>query len=83
MKIKEIKYHKGYVIQVIYDNGQMNMFNLEPIIKEFVSKYGRFSELLDVNYFSTVRLNKNWNTVEWENGFDICPDYFQSLNNAA
>jgi hypothetical protein len=83
MNIKEIKYLKDYEIEIIYDNGVTHIFNLEPVVKEFISKYNRFTELLDHKYFATVHLNKDWNTIEWDNGFDICPDYFQPANTAA
>ena len=79
MKIVNLKYIKDYQIKVIYENQSEHIFDFADTIKEFVDKYNKFHELLKPEYFSSVRLNTEWNTIEWDNGFDVCPDLLQPV----
>ncbi|MDR3598840.1 DUF2442 domain-containing protein [Clostridium sp.] len=80
MKIISIKYIKGFEIEVEYEDGSGHIFNLESVTRDFVNKYNRFQEILNPDYFCTARLNTDWNTIEWDNGYDICPDMIQAGN---
>jgi hypothetical protein len=77
MKILKVKYIDKYKIKLTYEDNSSILIDLEDTIKTFVSKYDKFHELLNINYFRNVQLNKEWNTIQWENGFDICPDQLQ------
>lgn len=77
MKIISVKYLSDYKIEVCYEDNSKYIFDLETSIKEFVNEYDRFHELLEKEYFKSVRLNDEWNTVEWDNGFDISPELMQ------
>jgi Protein of unknown function (DUF2442) len=78
MSIKKVEYIKDYEVKVICADGKEHVINLESSIKQFVKKYNKFHEILDVEYFKNFKLNKEWNTLEWGNGFDICPDMLLS-----
>ena len=74
MKIIKVEYLYDYKINITFSDNTKHIFDFEQSIKEFINKYDKFHELLNTSYFSKVRLNEEWNTIEWENGFDICPD---------
>ena len=77
MEIISVSYLKDYELRIIYENGLGCLFNLFETINNFTTKYNKFHELLKKDYFKNVILNKDWNTIEWENGFDICPELMQ------
>jgi hypothetical protein len=77
MQINSIKYVKDFIIEINSLNGETYNIDLERQIREFIEKYDRFNELLNLDYFKNFRLNKKWNTIEWDNGFDICPDLLE------
>jgi len=77
MKIINVSYVKDYELEITYENGLKCLFNFCDTINNFISKFHRFYELLNKEYFKNVILHEDWNTIEWENGFDICPDLMQ------
>lgn len=57
----------NYLIKVEFDNGEVRIFDVKPMIK---GKW--FGELKDERIFRTVHVAGL--SVEWANGQDICPD---------
>ncbi len=57
-----------YKLFLCFDNGEKKIFDAKPILS-----YGRFKELSDLNLFKKVRVS--FDTVEWENGLDLDPEY--------
>ncbi len=39
----------------------------------------KFRELLDPDYFVKVRLNREFDSVEWDNRIDFCPDVLYEI----
>jgi hypothetical protein len=76
--VKDNKIIKSPSFHPAHENGKSRTFNFEKDVKEFISKYNMFHDLLNPDEFRKVKLNKQWNTLEWENGFDICPSLLQS-----
>lgn len=50
-----------------FDNGERRLFNAEPYLDK-----GMFRELRDASVFNSVRVS--FDTVEWANGADLCPE---------
>ena len=63
-----------YRLKVHFDNDESRIFDVKPYIKG--SWYG---QLGDPKTFDRVRVG--WETVEWPDGQDICPDelYYDSI----
>ena len=51
-----------------FDNGETRVFDLRPLLT-----VGRFQTLVSPQAFSKVRVA--FDTVEWENGLDLDPEY--------
>lgn len=80
MQITQVKYAGDYKIQITYADQVKRIFDLEKDIREFIKTYNRFHDMLNKDVFSKVKLNTEWNTLEWENGFDVCPDILQQTH---
>jgi len=51
-----------------FDNGECRVFDVKPLLST-----GRFHELAAPQVFKKVRVA--FDTVEWENGLDLDPEY--------
>jgi hypothetical protein len=51
-----------------FDNGETRVFDVRPLLT-----VGRFQTLVSLQEFRKVRLA--FDTVEWENGLDLDPEY--------
>lgn len=62
----DVEVVEGHKILITFDTGEKKVFDVTPYMKgEW------YSELLDEEYFKTVRTNGY--SVERENGQDLCP----------
>ncbi len=57
-----------YKLILSFDQSEKRIFDLTPILG-----FGKFSELQDLNVFKKVHIS--FDTVEWENGLDLDPEY--------
>jgi len=64
----------SYKLLLTFENGENRIFDVTPYLS-----LGVFAELKDVSLFNAVRIS--FDTVEWQNGADLCPDllYTDSL----
>ena len=66
-KAIDVKPLKNYMLEVVFDNGEIKIFDVKPYLK-----FKLFDELEDENKFKKVKIAGL--SIEWENGADICPD---------
>jgi len=73
--VKTVRALKDYRLFLTFDNGEQRIFNVEPYLNK-----GRFQELRDTSLFDSVRVS--FDTVEWSNGLDLCPEtlYAESVS---
>lgn len=57
-----------YKLLLCFDNKEKRAFDVSVILSR-----GRFSELKDLSLFKRVRIS--FDTVEWDNGLDLDPEY--------
>jgi hypothetical protein len=78
LHIKEVKYIKDYKVEVLFNNGKIGVADLAAALNGPV-----FEPLKDKAKFSTVRVDKELETIVWENGADLAPEYvyFQAFKN--
>ncbi len=60
-----------FQLMLEFDGGEMRLFDVKPIFS-----YGRFAELQDQKAFR--RVHTSFDTVEWDNGLDLDPEYLYS-----
>ncbi|MGD9731372.1 MAG: DUF2442 domain-containing protein [Desulfamplus sp.] len=70
-----VKVIDDYKLLLCFDNGEKKIFDAMPILS-----YGRFKELNDLNLFKKVRVS--FDTVEWDNGLDLDPEYLYAKSTA-
>ncbi|PZC53073.1 MULTISPECIES: DUF2442 domain-containing protein [unclassified Mesotoga] len=68
IEVKSIKHCKPYEFILEFNNGEERAIDLEGILDK-----GRFAELRDPKIFCSARIA--FDTIEWCNGLDICPEY--------
>lgn len=75
-KVKSVVPLSDYRLLLTFDNSERRVFDVKP----YLSK-GVFAALADQSLFRTVRVC--FDTVEWSNGADICPEVLHADSEAA
>jgi hypothetical protein len=79
--IKEIKGVNNFELFLLFNNNEIRKVNLEPSLKEWTtSPQSKFGQLLNLNLFKTVKLDKEMETIVWENGIDLCPNVLYEMS---
>jgi len=65
--VKSVTPLDDYKLLLTFDNGESKIFDVKPYLGN-----GVFSELKDLNLFTKVHVS--FDTVEWSNGADLCPE---------
>jgi Protein of unknown function (DUF2442) len=66
-RVKDVEPFPGFKLLLTFENNQKRFFDVTPYMNQ-----GIFKELHDVNMFRSVRVS--FDTVEWGNGADLCPE---------
>ncbi len=78
--IKEIREAVPFCLILLFNTGEVVRVDLESRLREWsVSPDSKFRELLNPDYFVKVRLNSEFDSVEWDNGIDLCPDVLYEM----
>ena len=67
--IEDIRYIEGFTIWLKFSDGTEGEIDLSDELWGEV-----FEPLRDVNYFRTVRLDRELDTICWDNGADFAPE---------
>jgi hypothetical protein len=65
--VKAVEPLPEFRLLITFENDQRRVFNMEPYLDK-----GVFRELREISLFDTVRVS--FDTVEWANGADLCPE---------
>jgi len=65
--VKGVKPLPDYRLLITFENGEQRIFDVRPYLGK-----GLFRELWNVAQFNTVHVS--FDTVEWANGADLCPE---------
>ncbi|VAW47651.1 hypothetical protein MNBD_GAMMA04-1254 [hydrothermal vent metagenome] len=74
--VTKAKYLHDYEVELTFNDGKTGIVNLENEL------YGTmFEPLKDKKVFSSVKLDKEIDTISWKNGADLAPEflYYQSF----
>ncbi len=72
--VKDVIYMSEYKLQLTFEEGSLRLVNLEPHLDGEI-----FEPLKDINYFKTVRVNPDLDTIVWDNGADMSPDFLYEI----
>ncbi len=66
--IKEVALGDEYVLFIVFDNGESGILDMKPILD-----FGIFKRIKDHDAFR--RLKVTFDTIEWEAGVDLDPEF--------
>jgi hypothetical protein len=73
--VKHINKVEPFTINVLFNTGETKTVDFSQRLKDWSkSDNSKFKDLLNPDYFITVKLNADLETVYWDNGIDFCPD---------
>ena len=70
LHVREAKYVHGYVLWLRFNDGAEGEIDLEKELEGEV-----FAPLKDISQFKRFRVDPELQTVVWENGADIAPEF--------
>lgn len=80
LHVTSAKYLRDYLVEVTFNNGRSGCADLSEALRGPM-----FEPLKDVSVFSRLRVDEELQTVAWENGADLAPEYiyFQAFKSDA
>jgi hypothetical protein len=72
--VKKAKYIRDYKIEVTFADKKTKVVDLREHLRGEI-----FAPLQDVAYFKTFRVNEELDTIVWDNGADLCPDFLYEI----
>ncbi len=73
--ITKVEYRSDYKLRLTFGDDSVREVDLEPYLDGEV-----FAPLKDINYFKTVRLNPDIDTIVWANGADYAPEFLYEIS---
>ena len=72
--VKDVTYVSDYRLLLSFEDGSVRLVDLEHELDGEM-----FEPLKDINYFKTVRVNPDLDTIVWDNGADMSPDFLHEV----
>jgi hypothetical protein len=72
--VKNVEYVSGYKLLLTFEDGSLRMADLEPYLDGEI-----FEPLREINYFRGVGVNPELDTIVWDNGADMSPDFLYEI----
>jgi hypothetical protein len=72
--VKDVMYVSEYKLSLTFEDGSVRLVDLERELEGEI-----FAPLKDINYFKTVRVNPDLDTIAWDNGADMSPDFLYEV----
>ena len=73
--VKKINGVEPFKLDLLFNTGEIKTIDLDQKLRDWSkSEDSKFKELLNPDYFMTVKLNSELDTIYWDNGIDFCPD---------
>jgi len=74
MHVNKATYFNDYKIELLFNDGRRGVADLSQIL------HGVFEPLKDKLLFSRFKVDNELDTIIWENGADIAPEYLYFLS---
>ena len=74
-KVRSAYYMGDYKIRLLFEDGSVRIANLEQHLEGEI-----FEPLKDKNFFRTLRVEPDPDTIVWDNGADISPDFLYEIS---
>jgi len=73
--ITDVEYEAGYCLRLRFEDGNLRRVDLADHLDGEV-----FEPLRDAGRFQTAHLNADIDTVVWDNGADMSPDFLYAIS---
>jgi len=70
ISVKRTKYLGDYKLEIEFSTGDIKVVDLESHLEGEI-----FEPVKKIEYFKTVKVNPEFETIYWENGADIAPEF--------
>ena len=70
ISVKRTKYLGDYRLEIEFNTGDIKVVDLESHLEGEI-----FEPVKKVEYFKTVKVNPEFETIYWDNGADIAPEF--------
>lgn len=72
--VKNVEYVSDYKLKLTFENNIVKLVDLESHLDGEV-----FEPLTNIDYFKTVKVNSDIDTIVWENEADFSPDFLYEV----
>ena len=72
--VKGVEYISGYKLLLTFEDGSVRLADLEPHLDGEV-----FEPLKKIDYFKGATVNSELDTIVWDNGADMSPDFLYEI----
>lgn len=69
-----MKYISGYKLALTFEDGSVRRVDLQAHLDGEI-----FEPLKEINYFKTVHVNPDLDTIVWDNGADMAPEFLYEI----
>ncbi len=73
--VKDAKYLSEYKLLLTFEDGSVRQVDLAPHLDGEV-----FEPLRDISNFQSVHINSELDTIVWNNGADMSPDFLYEIS---
>ena len=72
--VRKVTYVSEYKLLLTFEDRSVRLIDLKPHLDGEI-----FEPLKDISYFKTVRVNPDLDTIFWDNGADMSPDFLYEI----
>ena len=72
--IIDVKPLESYKLILTFENKECRILDMSPYLN-----VGLYKQLKNIELFKTVKIS--FDTIEWENGIDLCPEFAYEKSN--
>ena len=72
--VRDANYISDYRLILTFDDGVIKQVDLRQYLKGKI-----FEPLKNIDYFKTVKVNSDIDTIVWDNGADMSPDFLYEI----
>jgi len=73
--VKDVAYLSDYKLLLTFEDGTTRLVDLANELEGEI-----FEPLKDIRYFKTVRVDPELDTIVWDNGADMSPDFLYEIS---
>jgi hypothetical protein len=72
--VRSAEYVDGYKVRLLFEDGSLRIADLAKYLDGEI-----FEPLKTIDYFKTLRVNPEIDTIVWDNGADMSPDFLYEI----